>query len=372
MWEAARRPTRMGSLAELGIADGHRIRDLLASGDATTARTYIEYMHPHYLFIFLGGVEWALRFAELTAERSSEKETRAVCDRVHRRLCESFASSGAVAAQANLPDVLDAFDARCVAPPALQSFVPALGALLGGHPVDDGSLVARLCSGPNAAFGELLGGIESKQAVELFGRYVEQVRIRHDCAVAYVWLYASALNDDRGQGFAEDAIEQSFHACSFFEPMLGAVTSLGAEDLALMAAEHLRHHFSGPGREGGVEVIEESDRFRLVVEPCGTGGALRRRQQTEDLEGLSILAEASPATWGRAGQVPAYCAHCAHNEIISARRLGYPAWVTEFDPDPSKPCGWTVYKDPASIPDEYFTRIGIERRPSPPTRSTPE
>jgi hypothetical protein len=35
--------------------------------------------------------------------------------------------------------------------------------------------------------------------------------------------------------------------------------------------------------------------------------------------------------------------------------------VTEFDPDPEKPCGWTVYKDPALIPERYFTRLGYKK-----------
>jgi hypothetical protein len=75
--------------------------------------------------------------------------------------------------------------------------------------------------------------------------------------------------------------------------------------------------------------------------------------------GLSPLPDASPETWNRAGQVPAYCAHCAKNEITSIRRFGFPAWVTEFDPDPRKPCGWTVYKDPKLIPARYYERLGL-------------
>jgi hypothetical protein len=62
--------------------------------------------------------------------------------------------------------------------------------------------------------------------------------------------------------------------------------------------------------------------------------------------------------------VPGYCTHCAINELESMRRLGYPILVTEFESDPQKPCGWTVYKDPNLIPERYFTRLGFERDPS--------
>jgi hypothetical protein len=122
-------------------------------------------------------------------------------------------------------------------------------------------------------------------------------------------------------------------------------------------AEHLRGHFSGPGREGAVTIVEEADRYRLVFEPCGTGGAMRRRK----VAALTNFRVASVATWQRTNEVPTYCAHCALNEVTSIRRLGYPAWVTEFDPDPEKPCGWTVYKDPALIPERYFTRLGYKK-----------
>jgi hypothetical protein len=133
--------------------------------------------------------------------------------------------------------------------------------------------------------------------------------------------------------------------------------TLAPDVLAAVLAEHLRGHFSGPGREGAVTVIEEVDRFRLVFEACGTGGAMRRRK----VPGLTNFRDASVETWQRANEVPSYCAHCALNEITSIERLGYPAWVTEFDPDPHKPCGWTVYKEPRLIPDRYFTRVGRKK-----------
>jgi hypothetical protein len=84
---------------------------------------------------------------------------------------------------------------------------------------------------------------------------------------------------------------------------------------------------------------------------------MRQRQ----VPGLKPLPEASPETWHRAGQVPSYCAHCALNELTSIALVGYPLWVTEFDPDPRKPCGWTIYKEPKRIPARYYTRLGLTK-----------
>ena len=111
-------------------------------------------------------------------------------------------------------------------------------------------------------------------------------------------------------------------------------------------------------------MIEEADRFRLVVDPCGSGGAMRRDPAVRPTPAFGLLRSPSPTTWMRADGVPAYCGHCAQNEIESVRRLGYPAWVAEFDPDPDKPCCWTIYKDPLDIPEIYFERIGVHRDPS--------
>jgi hypothetical protein len=49
------------------------------------------------------------------------------------------------------------------------------------------------------------------------------------------------------------------------------------------------------------------------------------------------------------------------NQIESVRRLGWPLMITEFDPDPFKPCGWTIYKDPAGVPESRFAEIGAIR-----------
>jgi hypothetical protein len=162
-----------------------------------------------------------------------------------------------------------------------------------------------------------------------------------------------------GQKAALDLAQESLESCPLLAGLWGFVGQAKPEDLVLLMAEHLRAHFSGAGRNGAVEIIEEPDRYRLVFAPCGTGGVLRNPA----VAGLTPLPEAMPETWNRTGQVPAYCAHCAKNEITSIRLLGHPAWVTEFDPDPRKPCGWTIYKDPKLIPARFYERLGLQPPP---------
>ena len=69
-----------------------------------------------------------------------------------------------------------------------------------------------------------------------------------------------------------------------------------------------------------------------------------------------MVAEAYDWTWGRKG-VCLYCAHCAVvNEILPIEQHGTPMRVTDYPEQPGDRCRWTVYKDPAFVPLEAFTR----------------
>ena len=175
------------------------------------------------------------------------------------------------------------------------------------------------------------------------------------------WAMASMVLRRFGQAAAETALGETFGACSFNETMWRTFAALAPVERAAFLAEHLRSHFSGPGGEGAVEIVEEKDSYRLIFDPCGSGGAMRREIAARPATGFDVLPAASPFTWGRPGEVPAYCAHCAMNEISSVARFGYPLWVTEFCADPQRPCGWTVYKAPDLIPERCFTRIGARK-----------
>jgi hypothetical protein len=200
------------------------------------------------------------------------------------------------------------------------------------------------------------GGRRTEAGREL-ETYWGLVRTLHDGLVQYCQSYPGAFSEAFGQPAAERLIEASFSRCFFFEGLWDLVTGLEPKALAAFLAEHLRFHLSGSAREGSAGIVEEEDRYRLIFHPCGSGGAMRRRMGAEPPPS-EVLSTPSPVSWGLAGQVPYYCAHCALNELQSIRRVGYPAFVTEFDPDPTAPCGWTVYKDPSLIPERVFERVG--------------
>ena len=176
--------------------------------------------------------------------------------------------------------------------------------------------------------------------------------------------FATAAARTGGQAATECVLDAAFRDVPTAGLLWAALPFFEASDLALVLAEHLRLHFSGAQGEGAVEIVDEVDRYRLVLSPCGSGGALRRRLGVDSKPAVANRCrQPSNSSWNQT-DVPYYCMHCAHNEMHSIDLMGFPRWVTEYTGDPDKPCGWTIYKDPTGIPQSYFTRLGRTREPS--------
>ena len=137
-----------------------------------------------------------------------------------------------------------------------------------------------------------------------------------------------------------------------------------------LTAEIMRAHRSGPQQDGAIEIVEEDDRWLLRMDPCGSGGRMRRGDPVDGTPSrlgppydFGCTKTAHDWSWGQAG-VPYYCVHCAINELLPMEWGGHPLWVTEYDPDPQKPCAWAFYQRADDIPERYYTRAG-RSKPAP-------
>lgn len=102
-------------------------------------------------------------------------------------------------------------------------------------------------------------------------------------------------------------------------------------------------------------VTEEQNRYVVRYDPCGTGGRLRRTRR------VGTTKKAYPWSWGKT-DIPYYCCHCCVNwEMIATELRGYPLRITLIGDKPEDPCVHLFYKKPELIPEEYFTRIGMEK-----------
>ncbi|MGP3533424.1 hypothetical protein ACTU3I_01415 [Microbacterium sp. RD1] len=137
------------------------------------------------------------------------------------------------------------------------------------------------------------------------------------------------------------------------------------ERLVLDIFEATRGHLAGPRRDGAFEVWEEADRWVVRFAPCGSGG------RTYDRSGAAASARSFTAgeydwAWRTAG-VCHYCVHCCQlQQRAPIERLGFPLRVIEppvqagHDRPSRSTCTWSLYKDPALLPDEAFTAVGAE------------
>jgi hypothetical protein len=141
------------------------------------------------------------------------------------------------------------------------------------------------------------------------------------------------------------------------------------------AVAALRGHLSGQARMGEVDVIEESDRWVVSFDPCGSGGRTYRPDATSDgiarMEppySFAVTTRAHDWAWRQEG-VCLYCVHCCQlQERIPIQRFGIPLRV--IDP-PTWPesrnggqCKWNIYKRPEDIPASAYSRVG-RQKPTP-------
>jgi hypothetical protein len=347
------RSIRQGASDQLAVADFDRISAAFRAGNVDASRDYFQLVASLHLQLGLILFEWSLEWTTALANKLGSEQERLCTNSAFldwRSACASIAGNREADAAVEVVS-------RLLSPEFLK---PGLSVTFRSAPPEapnpvPAPLVAALASRRDAVIA-LLERADFHAAHRLLESYWHFASGVHDALVQYCHAYPSRAAVLFGQDVAESLLRDSFSSASFFEG-LWAMGALPPLQLAAFLAEHLRAHFSGPRRGGSVRVIEHPDRYQLIFDGCGSGQEMRRRLQRCGLV-TEKFAQASPATWHRAGEVPAYCSHCAFNELESIRRFGYPVLVTEFDPDPDRPCGWTVYKDPRLIPEEYFARLG--------------
>lgn len=350
------RVMRQGAPEELEVPDRERILAALMAGDATTAQAYFQLAALLHLQLVCILFEWAIEWPNTLAKLETEIDERRCTERAFLAWQDASVS---IARNPEAEAAL-AIASRQLAPANLRPGVSE--AFRDDRAKGSDGVAEAFISELDTRRDRIVAAIAAQDfqgAIGLFGLYWHFAIALHDAFVQYCHSYPDAVSTLHGQATAERLMRDSFSGASFFEG-LWAMGGLHPSPLAAFLAEHLRAHFSGHERGGGVRVVEHPDRYQLVVDACGSGLEMRRRLHRAGRQ-IEVFDQATPATWHRAGQVPPYCAHCACNEIESIRRFGYPVLVTEFDPDPERPCGWTVYKSPALIPERYFERLGIKR-----------
>ena len=358
---------RKGTPAALSISDRQRILHAARTGDVVNLGKYLEIVHFTHVGIVTYFLEWSLQFPTTLAgdhygKQGAELERRCTSETFEQwsRAVESIAKDPDTREAVSLLSSLFAPDS--LKPGTAKLFRKQTKPRFKGIRTVAAPLLREVAERQEASLKLIREGAVQEFETH-FANYWNFIAAVHDGITQYDQTYPAVVNRLVSQEASEELLHRSFSQCSFFEMLWMFLHVMTPHELAGFYADHLRGHFSGGGREGSVEIIEEEDRYRLIPDACGSGGAMRRRLAQAGSP-AEVFANASSSTWGLKNQVPPYCSHCAMNEKESIRRFGFPVQVTEFDPDPNKPCGWTMYKDPNKIPEHVFTRLGHKKDPS--------
>jgi hypothetical protein len=185
----------------------------------------------------------------------------------------------------------------------------------------------------------------------------------HDLYCDWIWDMLTKTGELHG----EEAVYQlcrSTQETWMMKRTWKGLMKMSVEERVCLNAEVMRSHRCGPQQDGEIVVIEEEDRISIKMDPCGSGGRMRRGDPVNGTGcrmkapySFGCTQRAYTWSWGKK-EVPYYCIHCAINEMLPIEWGGYPLWVTGYNEDESKPCYWHFYKRPELIPDFYFTRLG--------------
>lgn len=135
-----------------------------------------------------------------------------------------------------------------------------------------------------------------------------------------------------------------------------------------LAFESMRGHLVGPDRDGTMEFTEDAERFTWRFDPCGSGG---RSMRGDAIEGspprmespfqYGVTKDEYDFAWNKKG-VCYYCVNCCVvMQLMPIDKFGYPVRVVEPPTYPDHrdaKCTWHVYKDPAAVPERYYTDVG--------------
>jgi hypothetical protein len=154
-----------------------------------------------------------------------------------------------------------------------------------------------------------------------------------------------------GRRFGIDELEQAYSEAMSADLLGDASFRERAEALMHFTRVHLQ-----PFR-----LEEDEEKLTFICSVCPSGGRLIQQGAYEGDTAALLLEGPRPLTYGQ-DALPVYCAHEPIMEKASIEKTGVPLFIVEPSDDLGhKPCKTYLYKEPAQIPDRYYTRLGLKK-----------
>jgi len=206
------------------------------------------------------------------------------------------------------------------------------------------------------------GNYES--AKELAQYFVPESKGLHDLYCDWTYDLFDKIASKHGEEAMFEILKETQSTWMMRRTWKGLLKMTPFQRLAINA-EVFRAHRCGPRQQGELVLSEDEEKYTLLCDPCGSGGRMRRGDPVDGTPSrlgkpYNFGKTSKPYwwSWSQSG-VPYYCIHCAVNELLMIEWGGWPLWVTDYDPDPEKPCCWSFYKKPEFIPEKYWTRFKL-------------
>jgi hypothetical protein len=188
---------------------------------------------------------------------------------------------------------------------------------------------------------------EGEAALALARALHDEALARHDRGMSRVTALLSWVGRRHGTDDLEAALTKAMAS-----DLLGDA-SYRERALALM---HFTRVHLQPFR-----LEEDDEKLTFLCAVCPSGGRLLREGHYDPPRSNLVVEGPRPFTYGRS-ELPVYCCHEPVMEKASIEATGEPLFIVE----PSErlgeePCRTYLYKDPARIPERFYTRLGLEK-----------
>lgn len=198
---------------------------------------------------------------------------------------------------------------------------------------------------------ETIDAGDKDKAKELAKRMYGEFNHLHDGYFTWVTGLQTYIYDKLGV----DAVEEAERQAHTIESKIAFIPS-GETDF------RKRVEAMAAGLQGHLQPItvrEDDEKVTITMKPCGSGKRLILMGGYD--VGLGRVKEAHRITWGQQ-DFPLYCVHCPVMEALDIENTGDFAFCHFIsDPIGEEDCQFVFYKDPADIPEEFYTRIGKQK-----------
>jgi hypothetical protein len=148
------------------------------------------------------------------------------------------------------------------------------------------------------------------------------------------------------QRYGDQALYDALHkgVTAWTAPLVDIYKGKEAKHRARLLTSALRGHLQP------VKVLEDDEKFTMMMQPCGSGARLVQRDKHGPPTHHAKVKKSQPMTFNRE-DFPIYCAHCYFTNIIPLEITGAPPFVViPAETIGEQHCRFLIYKDPNANP----------------------